>query len=195
MTASTQWNRARLLAPPVAALALLVAGCSGSTSPRVASLGSTTATTTASAPSAGGSPGSLLATFDKYAACMRAHGVADFPDPIVQQTAGGDSVKVVVAAPAGPSQTPTYNAAAGACKHLAPPRPTPPTITPQQQQDYLNAATCMRSHGITGFPDPVFADGGVKFPIPSGMDTNSPQFLQARQTCEKLIPAGLPYSN
>jgi hypothetical protein len=53
----------------------------------------------------------------------------------------------------------------------------------------------MRSHGISGFPDPVFSGGGVMFPIPTGMDTNAPQFLQARQTCQKLIPAGLPYSS
>jgi hypothetical protein len=53
----------------------------------------------------------------------------------------------------------------------------------------------MRSHGITSFPDPVFSSGGVSFPSPlSNIDTSSPQFIQARQTCQRLIPAGLPYS-
>jgi hypothetical protein len=195
MTRSNHW-----LPLAAGALALLAAACSSGASPRVASLGSTTATTTAAAPSAaapsGTTPGGTpLADFDKFAACMRSHGVADFPDPVVQQTAGGESVKVRVAPPAGPGQTAAYNAAANACKSLAPPRPTAPTITAAQQQDYLDAAACMRSHGITGFPDPVFANGGVNFPIPTGMNTESPQFLRSRQTCQKLIPAGLPYNN
>jgi hypothetical protein len=193
MTRSNHRRPARLPLA-AAALALLAAACSSGAAPRVASLGSTTATTTAQAPS-GTTPGAtVLAALDKYAACMRSHGVPDFPDPIVQQSPDGRSVKVAVAGPAG-GQTPAFNAAANACKSLAPPRPTAPTITAAQQQDYLNAATCMRSHGINGFPDPVFANGGVNFPIPTGMNTESPPFLQARQTCQKLIPAGLPYSN
>jgi len=112
MTRSNHW-----LPLAAGALALLAAACSSGASPRVASLGSTTATTTAAAPSAaapsGTTPGGTpLADFDKFAACMRSHGVADFPDPVVQQTAGGESVKVRVAPPAGPGQTAAYNAAA-----------------------------------------------------------------------------------
>ena len=36
--------------------------------------------------------------------------------------------------------------------------------------------------------------GTVNMHIPSSIDTNSPQFNQARQICQKLIPRGLPYS-
>ncbi len=193
MTGSNHWRPARLPLA-AAALALLAAACSSGATARVASLGSTTATTTAAAPSGTTPGGPALAALDKFAACMRGHGVPDFPDPVVQQSPDGRSIKIAVAAPGG-GQTPAFNAAANACKSLAPPRPTAPTITTQEQQDYLNAATCMRSHGINGFPDPVFANGGVNFPIPTGMNTASPPFLQARQTCQKLIPAGLPYSN
>ena len=53
----------------------------------------------------------------------------------------------------------------------------------------------MRSHGIAGFPDPQFSNGNVTFPIPHGMDTNSQQFLRAREICQNLIPRGLPYSS
>lgn len=60
---------------------------------------------------------------------------------------------------------------------------------PQQQQDYLNAAACMRSHGITNFPDPSFSGGRVEFPDINKIDTHSTQFTQARQTCQRLIPA------
>jgi hypothetical protein len=53
----------------------------------------------------------------------------------------------------------------------------------------------MRSHGIASFPDPVFSGGGVSFPTPpAGFATGSPRFVQARQICQRLIPAGLPYS-
>ena len=52
----------------------------------------------------------------------------------------------------------------------------------------------MRNHGIAGFPDPVFSGGNVNFPIPNGMNTNSPRFRRAREICQLLVPPGLPYS-
>lgn len=52
----------------------------------------------------------------------------------------------------------------------------------------------MRSHGVLNFPDPVVSAGQVDFPIPAAINTKSPQFLRAREICEMLIPAGLPYS-
>jgi hypothetical protein len=67
-------------------------------------------------------------------------------------------------------------------------------ITAQDQTDYLRAAQCMRTHGVPQFPDPVFADGGVNFPVPAGLDTHTPQVLRAIATCRRLIPQGLPYS-
>jgi hypothetical protein len=69
------------------------------------------------------------------------------------------------------------------------------TITPADQADYLNAARCMRSHGVPDFPDPTFENNSVKFNIPSNIDPNSPQAKNAAAICVKLIPAGLPYSN
>jgi hypothetical protein len=70
----------------------------------------------------------------------------------------------------------------------------PPQITTQDQADYLKAAACMRNHGIAGFPDPVFSSGNADFHVPQGLDTNSTRFRGAREICEMLIPAGLPYS-
>jgi hypothetical protein len=69
-----------------------------------------------------------------------------------------------------------------------------PTITASEQQDYLNAAACMRSHGITNFPDPTFSGGHVDVSIPPSIDQSSTQFTHAAQICTKLIPSGLPYS-
>ena len=67
-------------------------------------------------------------------------------------------------------------------------------VTPADQADYLNAAACMRSHGIPDFPDPTFQNNTVTFNIPPNIDKNSPQARSAVATCRKLIPAGLPYS-
>jgi hypothetical protein len=52
----------------------------------------------------------------------------------------------------------------------------------------------MRSHGIATFPDPDFSSGTVSFTLPSSIATTSPQFAQARQICQRLIPPGLPFS-
>jgi len=69
------------------------------------------------------------------------------------------------------------------------------TITPADQAYYLEAARCMRSHGVPYFPDPTFENNSVKFNIPSSIDTNSSRFKSAAATCSKVIPRGLPYSN
>jgi hypothetical protein len=47
-------------------------------------------------------------------------------------------------------------------------------------------AKCMRSHGLTGFPDPT-AQG--TFLLPKGM-SGTPQFQSADQACRSLAPAG-----
>jgi hypothetical protein len=125
---------------------------------------------------------------------MRTHGVPDFPDP---SSSGGISKQGLISAE-GEVSSAQVQAATKACQSLLVAaggslsgKPIQP-ITASQQQYYLNAAACMRSHGITNFPDPVFSGGSVSFPIPSSVDTNSPQFIKDKQTCEKLVPAGLP---
>ena len=69
------------------------------------------------------------------------------------------------------------------------------TITPADQPDYLNAARCMRSHGVPDFPDPTFENNSVTFNIPPNIDPNSSQAKSAEAICVKLIPPGLPYSD
>jgi hypothetical protein len=122
---------------------------------------------------------------------MRSQGVPNFPDPppvFIGKFPGSRPEQLGVSVS-------RLRVATVACWSLLPAVPGPAPITAQDQQDYLRAAACMRSHGITGFPDPVFSGGSVNVPIPSSIDTSSLRFTQARQTCEKLIPAGLPYSS
>jgi hypothetical protein len=121
---------------------------------------------------------------------MRSHGVPGFPDP---GSNGQISKEAVIPALNRVSES-RARAATRACENLNPAGQGSPTLTAQEQQDYLRAAACMRSHGITSFPDPTFPGGRVSFSIPSSIDTKSRQFTQAAHTCTKLIPAGLPYS-
>jgi hypothetical protein len=112
---------------------------------------------------------------------MRSHGVANFPDPnssgIIpketgQQLGVSDSV---------------LRAAGGACAYLSPKRPGPPETAAQRRTrlaDALSFARCMRSHGVTSFPDPT-AQGelSVEMVQAQGIDVHSPAVLQTVQTC------------
>ena len=174
-------RRARVAAviTPMAAAALLTAACSGSPS----------STGSGGSPTAGGSANSSSAV--AYSRCVRAHGVPNFPDP----DSNGQIPKEAVVPALREVGDSRAKAATNACANLNPAGQESPTLTAREQQDYLRAAACMRSHGITNFPDPTFPGGHVNLPqIPSSIDISSTQFAQARQTCEKLIPAGLPYS-
>jgi hypothetical protein len=157
-----------------AAVALLAAACGSSPS----SSGGP------SSPPAGGGSSAYLSHQLTFARCVRSHGVPNFPDP--------DSRGVFPKTAIPGVSVSRLRAAEDACQNLAP--AGQPPLTAQDQQDYLKAATCMRSHGITNFPDPTFSGGGVHLSIPASIDTSSQLFNQARQTCEKFIPAGLPYS-
>jgi hypothetical protein len=176
-------RRPLFLASIVAAVAfsLLAAGCGGGGSPRVASVASSTGTTTVTTPQSGEAA---------FARCMRSHGVSAFPDP----ESGGQIQKsqVTSARSTDPSR---FDTAANACSHLLPNGPGgAPPIPRSDRIDYLKAAACMRRHGIPNFPDPVFQNNSVKFNIPSSINPNSPQVVHALPICRKLIPAGLPYS-
>jgi hypothetical protein len=57
-----------------------------------------------------------------------------------------------------------------------------------QKQD-LEYAQCMRSHGVTNFPDPSGNAGGSAQSITkSGVNPNSPTFQAANSTCQKYEP-------
>ena len=171
---------ARTAAAIIATAALtLMAACGGSRS----------AAGAGGSPTAGGSANSSSAV--AYSRCVRGHGVPNFPDP----DSNGQIPKEAVVPALREVGDSRAKAATNACANLNPAGQESPTLTAREQQDYLRAAACMRSHGITNFPDPTFPGGHVNLPqIPSSIDTSSTQFAQARQTCEKLIPAGLRYS-
>ena len=157
---------------PVAAFSLLAAGCGGGGSPRVANVAlSTTAAATTTATQNG-----LLA----FSECMRSNGIPNFPDP--QRFVGGN-VKLTIHQLA-PSQ-----AALNACTHLLPTNGGGGSQDTAQQErtqlaDGLSFARCMRSHGVSRFPDPT-AQGQltVEMVEAQGIDVHSPAVLQAVQAC------------
>jgi hypothetical protein len=169
-----------------AALALPAAACSGSASPAAGS------------PGAGGSANSPSAV--AYSACMRSHGVPNYPDPDSSgQLPKGDAQQFGVS-------TSQYQAAKQACRHLL---PTGGSLQQQEYQCMQNSdcsqalvqrmltamrklARCMRSHGVPNFPDPTPDSNGPFFNITkagiSDAASHTHQFEAKLNECER--PAG-----
>ncbi len=158
----------------VGSCALLAAGCGGGGSPRVASIStSTTAAVTAQ-------QGSGLTA---YSACMRSHGVPSFPDP--DSTGGIPKPQVIAASKSNPSR---FASATDACRPLLPSNGLGPPQSAQQQRirlaDELSFASCMRSHGVSRFPDPTAqGDLSVARVQAQGIDVHSPAVLRDVQAC------------
>jgi hypothetical protein len=185
----------------LAGVCLLAAGCGGGSShPGVASLGTSTrspaTTTEPSAPPSGSKAGPSRAAI-AFISCMRTHGEPNMPEPSIAKN--GRSVSIDIDASSGiDPNSPQFLAATKACRHLLPNAGAPSagqTITPADQADYLKGAACMRSHGVPNFPDPTFRDGTVTFKPRTPINTSTPQYESALAICQKLIPAGLPYSS
>lgn len=162
------------------AVGLFAVACSkdNAADPGVARLSSSSAGATSSA--SGSAHGSLLA----YSRCMRSHGITDFPDP------SGKGELAIQAHPGSDlnPKNPQFAAADRACKPLLPNHGQPP---PGVKQAVLKYAQCMRSHGISDFPDPQ-ANGSLTIGGRPGSDLNpdSPQFKRANEACQKYMPGG-----
>jgi hypothetical protein len=118
---------------------------------------------------------------------MRTHGVPNFPDPVVSTSAGQQEIAVRVS----PSQTssPRFKSAQAACRHIMP-APSPTQIAQQQRHEEhgkLAFARCMRSHGVSSFPDPT-PQGKITPAMASaaGVDIRSPAVLAVALKC---VPA------
>ena len=61
----------------------------------------------------------------------------------------------------------------------------------QKEQDTVNFADCMRSHGVTNLPDPTTSPHEIKPAMsPNSTLTRSPRFQSAATTCQHLLPDG-----
>jgi hypothetical protein len=128
----------------------------------------------------------------EFSKCMRAHGVPDFPDPN-----GSGGINIPAGSGVNPS-SPAFEAARSVCAGFLPfrgPRSQHPDAQAMSQARRISQ--CMRSHGVTGFPDPTLTPpsspagysiledrGGVIIAVPSTIDPNSPAFAQAAKACQ-----------
>jgi len=94
----------------------------------------------------------------RFAECIRAHGVRDFPDPNAKNDFEyGVSVSATV-----------WQRATTACKDLQPPGTLSAKRTSEQQSASLKFAQCIRDHGVKDFPDPVNGEPVINtYKIPS----------------------------
>jgi hypothetical protein len=182
----------RVLAALMATLgvALLASACGGSSpSAAVADVGTTGTTgTSTSATSAKPDPAA-------FSSCMRAHGVAGFPDPDTQ-----GHIKITSGVSSSGQRTgldpntPVWQSAMKSCKQFAPNGGKPDAKAQAKALAQMLAfSSCMRSHGVLKFPDPqVQSGGGITMMMREGegLDPSSPTFQAAQKTCQKLQPDG-----
>jgi hypothetical protein len=192
------------------AVALLVAGCGGGHSPGVANVSNTHTGGSQSSNTGGGSAlggsappassggsghgpqagfaidGGSRANALKLSECMRANGVPNFPDPNGNGVIQGTGFN---------PESPSFQAARNKCKRYEPNGGRAPS--PQQralfEAEALRFSQCMRSHGLTNFPDPNFGSGGnvsIRIDAHNGspLDPNSPIFRAAMRACQSDLP-------
>lgn len=178
----TRPARALTLALAGAACALALAACGSSSKPRTSA-------------SAG------FSQAVKFSACMRSHGITNFPDPT---SGGGINIQLNAGSGINPS-SPGFEAAQSACSKLLPGGgPVNAHPTEQAKLQMLQLSQCMRAHGLATFPDPTTTQpnpaasggrpslalgrGGVFLVLPSSINPQSPAFEQAAAACNFPIP-------
>jgi hypothetical protein len=185
-----------LLTTLMGGLALLAAGCGGGNG-----------SSTGSGASSNGGVSTASASAVAYSACVRSHGVPQYPDP----DSSGQLPKTD-AGRLGVSNA-QYVAAQRTCRNLL---PRGGSLQQQEHQcmqnndcqpavvqQLLNAdrklARCMRSHGVPNFPDPTNGgSGGPWFNITkagiSDAASHTRQFIARLDECGRLVGENAPES-
>lgn len=163
-----------------AAVALVVAACSSIPS----------STGSGGSSSTGGSSSSSLLAF---AHCMRSKGVPSFPDP---QASGSDKFPTAQQLGVSDSQ---YETAETACQNLLPAGANDQFPQAEVQQLLIGMrafSRCMRTHGVTNWPDPsVNSSGQPDFQLSAHGITrdqaHSQQMMSTENECSNLLPSAL----
>ncbi|MGO9495858.1 MAG: hypothetical protein ACLQA5_03960 [Solirubrobacteraceae bacterium] len=135
----------------------------------------------------------------QFAACMRSHGVPNFPDP----TSGGQIQLRVQQSPNGTNVNgvsvngPAFQSAMKDCRSDLPNGGVPTAAqTAKARSQALAMARCMRTHGVPNFPDPQFQtgpNGGIGVRIGgAGINPNSPGFQTAAKECGSIFGGAAP---
>jgi hypothetical protein len=193
LTSTRQHGHGRWLPIAVAAcgFALALAACGGSSNPSARTSPSSTSK---------GSPPSYAKSQLAAAACMRKHGVPDFPDP----TFGAGGAQVNLHLPAAMGSSPAFALAQKDCAklglELAGYAGQSVTPTGGEMAQWVAVARCMRAHGVPNFPDPTtslppnratyparysaaFDMNGIDWAIPKSIDLQAPAVKHAATAC------------
>ena len=159
--------------------AAVIAACGSSSSPNSAQTGTNA---------------SHAALLTKFSACMRSHGVPDFPDPSTSQN-GDNSFGIDGYNFNLPSnlrlQSPAYEDADKQCRSLiggGSSTPRNPAVLAKAREAAIAQAQCMREHGVPNFPDPTVSSSGGGIVSKSGapgINPRSPAFQHAQQDCQR----------
>lgn len=178
------------LVPAVLGLGLLATGCGGLHNRGIARLATTTAGSDTNAGEYRTPP--TNATLYAASACMRKHGVPNFPNPIFIL----GKYRFGFTADSGVNfHTPQYQTAQRYCmdRYLDPDKPFSPAQLAQWHTQALRYAGCIRAHGLKIFPDPPSANqnglGGPEILLPSTLPRNllgTPAWLRAQRSCKSL---------
>ncbi|HEX2418970.1 MAG TPA: hypothetical protein VHJ83_12755 [Micromonosporaceae bacterium] len=171
----------------VAMVAVISAGCGGTSSSDGTSTTAPASTTDTAGSSAAASHNNTATPREKavkFAECMRENGYPDFPDP---KASGEFATFGISVSPA------VWTKALSACKELQPPGSFSAHLSPKQLSAALKFAQCIRANGVKDFPDPVNGEPLVdttKIPstdTPGGMDILN----AAMQKCRDLGNAAI----
>jgi hypothetical protein len=190
MSAPAHAARRRLaVAVALVSGALVIAGCGSSSRP---------SGTRSKGPSKASASSFAQGTL-KWAACIRSHGVPNFPDPTF--SAGGAGVNL--STPAGLLTSPAFFAAQKTCAKLGlygPAGGAQEPATAAQVAQGLAMSKCMRAHGVPSWPDPTthvpvnvnaehlgvmgaVPDSDLVWLIPDSININSPAVRRAANAC------------
>lgn len=141
----------------------------------------------AAAKQGAGSPYGPVSSPASLSRCMRANGLRNFPDP-TQGSGGvgfdgltessGDTLTVSGVSFSGPA----LKRAEKACKEYLPPGGPPPPVSESEKLKLLRFAQCMRSHGVSDYPDPTFGASGPA-PTKAPPDLSGPVAQRAAKAC------------
>jgi hypothetical protein len=164
----SQRQRAGVVLAMLAGAAMLVAACGGGS-------GSTSASGSGSGSGSQNNPA-------QFAQCMRSHGVPSFPDP---DSSGHFSLEITKGGSLQPN-SPAFQSAVQACHKYDTSFGSSQGSGSVSSSSALKFAKCMRTHGVTNFPDP---QGGGRFVMPGSVQSN-PHFQPAMQACRPILSGG-----
>jgi hypothetical protein len=185
----------------VAAAALALAACGGSSGPHVARLpasnagasttdagpSSTTAATGESSSATRPAKGNSTALVDEWATCMQSHGDPNQAAPTIDAHgvinvttpgSGQPSIELSNAVHAGTDPCNPYMAAAKAALRAANPVAPPP-----DQAELIKYTDCMRANGVPNYPYPA---ANMTFQG-TGVDPNSPAVMRVNNLCGRKL--------